>query len=321
MDRRWPFAALALALAGLTAAAPIPGPPLREMRWIAPGLPRADTVHVLTTRPAECVATPADAASAAQIAVGRTMFAAPLLIGGQAARAGLSCAACHVGGHGNRHFAFPGVSGAPGTADVTSSLFSSRRGDGVFNPKPIPDLAGDAPKISRDPGDPALRRFIAGLVVEEFDGLEPPARILDGLAAYVRALRGNCDGTMRRTAAGDAGDAIAAVSVASAALADGDGASAHLLISAARSTLGRIDERFAGAPDIAGRLARRDSELRRLQAGMARDPATTQRGLARWTDTFNRDVVKLQAAEPSSLYAPATLDHILAATTERPIQN
>ncbi|MGF7473737.1 hypothetical protein WFJ45_23635, partial [Salmonella enterica subsp. enterica serovar Minnesota] len=70
--------------------------------------------------------------------IGRAAFNSPLLLGGQAARAGLSCASCHRNGRGNPDFHFPGISGAPGTADVTASLLSSHRGDGQFNPKPIP---------------------------------------------------------------------------------------------------------------------------------------------------------------------------------------
>lgn len=317
MDCRRSFAALALSIAGLTAAAPIQGPPLREMRWIAAAFSRAEVVRVLTTRPIECLAPSADAASAAQIAIGRAMFSAPLLMGGQAARAGVSCAACHNAGRGNPHFSFPGISGMPGTADVTSSLFSTRRGDGIFNPKPIPDLAADPPKISRDLADPALRLFIRGIVVEEFDGLEPPARIVDGLAAYVRALRHGCNGTATRTATGEAEDAIAAVTAARRALSEGDTASAHLLIAAARSTLGRIDERFTGAPDIARRLARNDGILRRLQATAAIDSAATQRGLGRWAADFDRDIIALRSAEPGSLYTAATLDRTLAATDGR----
>jgi hypothetical protein len=311
MDRRWSLAARALGAGlalGLAAAAPVPAPPLREMRWIASALPRADTLRMLTSHPAECLTPTADPAVAAQIAVGRAMFSAPLLLGGQAARAGISCAACHVAGRGNPQFAFPGVSGPAGTADVTSSLFSSRRGDGVFNPRPIPDLAIDSPKISRDPADPALRRFIHALVVEEFDGLEPPPRILDGLVAYIRALRGTCVGTIARSGAGDADNAMAAISAARAALAEGDAASARLLVGAARSTLGRIDERFAGNPGIARRLARHDDELRRLRAMAVQDPGATRRGLARWVTGFARDAAALRAAEPASLYVAAVLD-------------
>ena len=87
-------------------------------------------------------------------------------------------------------FHFPGISGAPGTADVTASLMSSHRGDGIFNPRPIPDLAGDPArlKVSRDPRREDLKRFIHGLVTQEFDGPEPSAAVLDGLTNYVRSL-------------------------------------------------------------------------------------------------------------------------------------
>lgn len=308
MDRRWSFAALALsaAFASTAGAIPVAFPLLREMRWIAADVPRHKLVQLLTTRPAACLAPPANAANADQIAIGRAVFAAPLLLGGQAARSGVSCAACHVGGRGNVHFVFPGVSGMPGTADVTSSLFSSHRGDGIVNPKPIPDLAADTPKISHDPASPALRTFLRGLIVEEFDGLEPPARILDGLAAYVRALRSDCGGTEQRGVTDEAEDAIAAVMAARGALAAKDPASAHLLIGAARSALGRIDERFTGRPDIAALLMRRDGELRRLQV----DPSVGK--LIRWASQMRRDNAVMRAAEFGSLYAPATLERALA---------
>jgi len=35
----------------------------------------------------------------------------------------------------------------------------------------------------------SLRRFIEGLVVEEFDGAVPPPAVIDGLVAYVAALQ------------------------------------------------------------------------------------------------------------------------------------
>lgn len=326
MDRRWAFAALALSaalvLAAGAGAAPVVAPLLREMRWIAAETPRADIVRALTTRPAECLAPPADAtvdeqiAISEQIAIGRAMFSAPLLLGGQAARAGISCAACHVGGRDNPHFVFPGVSGKPGTADVTSSLFSTRRGDGIVNPRPIPDLAADPPKISRDPASPALRSFIRGLIVEEFDGLEPPPRILDGLAAYVRALRSDCGPPNPRTAAEEAGDAIAAFQSAKNALVEGDTASAHLLLGAARSALGRIDERYPGDPAIARLLARRDGALRRLQAEIAGD-VTAISAQMQWAKGMGREAAVLRAAEPRSLYAPAALERALIAAEGR----
>ena len=129
---------LIFAAAGLLAAAAPADPPIRAERWLAP----AARLTALTREPAECLARPGSVSAAKSIAIGRTAFRAPLLLGGQAARAGLSCSSCHRNGRGNPDFLFPGISGAPGTADVTASLLSSHRGDGIFNPRPIPDLAG-----------------------------------------------------------------------------------------------------------------------------------------------------------------------------------
>lgn len=81
--------------------------------------------------------------------------------GGQAARAGLSFESCHRSGRPHPQFLFPGASGAPGTADVTASLFSSHRGNGRDDPVPIPDLSGPRARLAP---------FIHGLVTQEFDG-------------------------------------------------------------------------------------------------------------------------------------------------------
>src|SRR5688572_23957195 len=127
--------ALALLLGGAGASGMIP---IREVRW----LPSDRLLQALSREPAECLAWPGAAAERRSVAIGRIAFRAPLLLGGQAARAGMSCAACHRNGRGNPDFLFPALSGAPGTADVTSSLMSSKRGDHIVNPKPIPDLGG-----------------------------------------------------------------------------------------------------------------------------------------------------------------------------------
>ena len=189
MDRRRARARLLGAALGrlLAGAARAPGLPIREANWLAPEA----AFQSLTRQPAECLVAPAGEAEKQKVAIGRAAFRTPLLLGGQAARAGLSCASCHRNGRGNPHFLFPGVSGPAGTADVTSSLMSKRRGDGTVNPRPIPDLAGppSARIVSHDPAGRALERFIRGLIVEEFDGPEPAPAVLDGVAAYVRAIR------------------------------------------------------------------------------------------------------------------------------------
>ena len=46
------------------------------------------------------------------------VFRTPELLGGQAARVGLSCDACHINGRNNPTFYIDGVSGLPGTVDV-----------------------------------------------------------------------------------------------------------------------------------------------------------------------------------------------------------
>jgi hypothetical protein len=291
------------------------------MRWIDPSLPRDVVIRALTTEPAECLVVPVDAAAqariAAEIAIGRAVFRSPLLLGGQAARAGVSCASCHRAGHSNPHFAFPGVSGAPGTADVTSSLFSSKRGDGIFNPRPIPDLVADPPTVDRNPAKLDLRRFIHGQIVEEFDGLEPPAAVLDGIAAYVAALAGRCGSDVARTAMAEAGEARAAVQAARQLLAVPDQPAAHLLIAAARSALGRLDERFASVSGIDRRLAARDGELRQVQALATTDPASAIGALDRWTRRFDKDTETMVAEQDRSFYSARMLEAALSTTHSR----
>jgi hypothetical protein len=244
-----PFALL------LGAAADVPQLPLREARWLAP----AALYRGLTREPPECFALPADPAERRRAEIGRIAFQAPLLLGGQAARAGLSCASCHRNGRGNPDFLFPGLSGAPGTADVTASLMSSHRGDGRFNPKPIPDLGGPRAKLKvpHDPAARALESFIRGLVVEEFDGPEPSATVLDGLAAYVRALRPEACG--RQTRAGLSSRLALAERAVELALEE-TGETRRLLLAAARSQLGAIDERFAVSGGEPARAILRDAD-------------------------------------------------------------
>ena len=279
--RARPFLLIGAAL--LVAAAGPATVPIRELRWLAAGAP----VERLSRLPAECFAPPADPAQRRSAEIGRVMFRAPLLLGGQAARVGLSCSSCHRNGRGNPDFHFPGVSGAAGSADVTSSILSSHRGDDIFNPKPIPDLAGDPAQriVSRDPAKPDLEKFIDGLITQEFDGAEPPPPVLAGVTAYVRSIaRENCGPRDVRVSA-----AMLLTDVDSAlALArdERDPATARLLIGAARSNLGRIDERFQAPglePDRA-MLAQADGELRTAQEslGSAAERPAWQQWDRRW---------------------------------------
>jgi hypothetical protein len=318
--RRRPRPALSAALAGFVAAAALaaPGdPPIRALHWIAPG---ADPERALGAEPTECLTRPVDPTRALSVEVGRAAFRTPVLLGGQAARAGLACETCHRGARTNPDFQFPGVSGAPGTADVTDSLFSSHRGDGVFNPKPIPDLSGPKAslKVDQTPGSGALEGFIHGLVTQEFDGPEPPAAVLRGLADYVRALSPKaCPGPERRRI--DAGlwmdDARRAVAAARAEAARGDAPAAILMLAAARARLGLIDERMAG-PGLAplrARLRAASLDLAGVQETLRRQGRAPDAPLAAWLGRLPPLAAALRAAEPRSLFDP----HRLATATKR----
>ena len=306
MDRVGTLARLLIASAAalLTAgAARAPTLQLRELNWVAPDA----AFRTLTRQPRECFLRPESWEEMRSAATGRVAFRTPLLLGGQAARAGLSCASCHRNGRGNPHFLFPGLSGGPGTADVTSSIMSSHRGDGTVNPKPIPDLAGPASKriVSRSPGSRALESFIRGLIVEEFDGPEPAPAVLDGVAAYVRALSAEeCEkGEAPVTLAAKLDEANAAVALS----LDADRETKRLLIASARSTLGEIDERFRrpGLERSRAILREADAELRSVREGKE----SAYGWLGRWPERRRRLLIDGKR----SLYVSAVLRGALAA--------
>jgi hypothetical protein len=290
----------------LTGAADRRQLPIRESRW----LQTQDMVGDLTRQPSECLAWPKDARQRQSVAVGRALFRSPLLLGGQAARAGLSCASCHRNGRSNPRFHFPGISGEPGTADVTASLMSEKRGDGVFNPKPIPDLAGD-PKTLKVKGTHKLRAFIHGLIAEEFSGPEPSAAALDSLTAYVRALSpAACQGAaVPVTLASMLTDVDSAVSLAGRTYAAGDPATGRALLAAARATLGSIDERLevAGLENARRQLRDADAQLFDLQQTGRID------SWSQWKRDWPRRMRALLSAEPRSLFNPAVLQRALTA--------
>lgn len=314
MDRRGPralgFAAALLALAGAALAA---GRPivLRAERWLAPG---ADRVAFLTRQPAECLALPADPQARLSVEIGRAAFRSPTLLGGQAARSGVACETCHRNGRANPAFHFPGVSGPPGTADVTSSLFSTHRGDDVFNPKPIPDLGGPKAglRIDQDRKAAALEPFIHGLVTQEFDGPEPPVSVLKGLADYVRAMSPAACPKALDTSIRPAdlvADARRALDAAEALANQGDRAGADAMVQAARARLFLIDERYAD-PALAvdrARLRETDHALLDLREALRTEAPDAQAKLARARASLAPMGAALARHEGRSLFDPARL--------------
>ena len=297
--------AAAFALAAGAAAAGGAEPPMRAMRWAAPA---ADPLRAFATAPAECLAIPADPEAALAVEVGRAAFRTPVLLGGQAARAGLSCETCHRSGRDNPDFLFPGVSGAPGTADVTTALFSSHRADGVDDPVPIPDLSGPPERLKTPPA--ARRAFIRGLIVEEFDGPEPPARVLDGLVAYVGALTpAACPEPARVRVSAETlmDDARRALAAARAELARGEAPTAVLMVAAARARLGLIDERYAAVPQAQARLRAADAGLSALQEDIRAGAPEAPARLERWLAGAGALTAALARDEARSLFAPERL--------------
>lgn len=246
---------------------------LTDATWIAPG---SDAVRVLTVEPAECLAPPEDRETAHAVEVGRAAFRSPFLLGGQAARAGLSCESCHRNGHDNPDFHLDGLSGAPGTADVTSAHFSTVREDEAFNPVPIPSLVDSANKqaFGTTAPVPSLRVFIDSAIREEFQGADPAEPVLDGLVAYIAHLKSSACGdaeTVPVTEDTFLKDIDRALDAADGALARGHGQTADFLTVTVQGLLGRLHARY-GLPGLdteramiegrAGRLKR----IRRLIA-------------------------------------------------------
>jgi hypothetical protein len=284
---------------------------IHAARWLAPG---ADRAVALGSVRSECLSVARDPEQAYLVEVGRAAFRTPIVLGGQAARAGIACESCHQGGRSNPDFFFPGLSGAPGTADVTSSLFSSHRDDGVDNPKPIPDLSGAKGrlKISQDPSSPALETFIHGLVTQEFDGAEPPPQVLKGLAAYVRALSPTaCPANPRQPLRAETyiDNARRAVRTAGLALGRKDPATALFLVDAARTQLGLVNERFdqpvSGRPRAALRSA--DADLQAAQAAIRVGDARAGDRLAVWLAQSPAWAATVEAGAAQSLFNPARL--------------
>ena len=231
--------AIAAALAAIVAcqgtesSAPQTQSEFKALKWVSDGV---DPVAHLMSQPATCLIAPKDPA----VQRGELLFNSPLLLGGQAAKAGLSCASCHRNGRGNPDFVFAGISGAPGTADVTSGLFSKVRADQVFNPVAIPDLA--APEghvlVDRD-GSGALEAFLAAQVTEEFSGAAPNGLAIEDLAAYIRSLDiAACDAYLEQPQ--NWRDEMARLRVGAAYLASDPTGDASAYRLAMRAALGRL---------------------------------------------------------------------------------
>jgi hypothetical protein len=310
VDRKGAAVLGVIAAAALLAAAGPDVSVIHAARWLAPSADRARALGSIAT---ECLGRPADAEAAYRVEVGRAAFKSPLLLGGQAARAGLACDSCHQDGRNNPDFFFPGVSGAPGTA-TRAALLSSHPADGIDHPKPIPNLSGPKSglKVSQDVKAAALEPFVHGLVTSEFDGAEPPPAVIKGLAAYVRALSPDACPTAAReplTAAVYIDNARRATRASLGALERGDADTAAFLAEAARSPLGLIYERYDQPNANASRAALHAADLELAAAAEAiRDhDAHARDRLIAWLAESERWSKTVEREEPGSLFNPKRL--------------
>lgn len=178
---------------------------------------------------------------------GEFLFKAPLLLGGQAAKAGMSCHSCHVNGTDNPAFLFSAISGDAGTADTTHSFFSKSLGNEVFDPIAIPDLT-KAGKVSHSLESAELEKFLTTIVVGEFSGSAASPQVIDLMAVYVRALRlsGRTEDQLSRARSlrGDLEDLRATIDQASHRASVGESDVAALLLSSGQSQVQAIHERL-----------------------------------------------------------------------------
>lgn len=145
--------------------------------WLHPNTP----LEVITSSYLECLNPAAPAAAV----LGRLAFESPALLGGQSARMGLSCSACHLSARGNAHFYLEGISGVAGTADVSQSFLSTAGGNDNFSPKPIPDLAVSAQRVIKDRSSELFREKLKQLIEVEFDGQEALPEVFEAVLTYL----------------------------------------------------------------------------------------------------------------------------------------
>lgn len=124
------------------------------------------------------------------INLGDIAFSSPLILGGPARQAGISCNTCHINGTTNPRLYIPGLSTQAGTFDTTGHLFNPKADNGVLDPLSIPSLRGAhllAP-YGHDGRTLSLRDFVHAVIVNEFAGAEPSPEVLAAIVAYIEDI-------------------------------------------------------------------------------------------------------------------------------------
>ncbi len=250
--------------------------------------------------PAECAA-----ARTRETEIGRALFRSPTLLGGPAARLGLSCNACHNNGRGNTRFMLPELTNRAGAADVTSEWASHVRGDGVMNPVDIPDLAGVGSRtIFGHAREPSLERFTRSVIEEEFQGRPPSDEAFAGLLAYLRSLDTCPAGSTVVSLATATDDVRRAVAAAQTT----DAATARAVLLAAQDAIGRLVERLP-ARSFQRDRARLEALARELNTVRTSNDVTAAltQSAPGWLARFDAAVARIARREGRTYFNEATL--------------
>lgn len=298
-------AALVAILLALTPFAAAAQTATGEIRWLPPG---SETAADLLERPRE----QADRGGF-YVELGRLAFRSPLILGGNARRAGLSCDSCHVNGHGNARFFVPGLSDAPGRIDVSHSLWNPLAEDSIANPKAIPDLHGVQTKhrLGGDGRFTSVREFARHAIVVEFAGDEPAPWLLDALVAYLQALApvpAGSDAAEPVTLAGDLAAIARHVEVLERVLADEQTGPADRIIDMIRSRFGPVHARFPDSETARAVVEGWARDLQRIAGQVAAGDWPTARAATKaLREALQQPPAPLTSALPGSLYDPATI--------------
>ena len=248
---------------------------------------------------------------------GRLAFRSPMILGGTARKAGLSCQACHPNGHANADFFIPGLSDAHGRIDVTSTFWNIRGENHRNDPLTIPSLRGVKSKerLGHDGRSGSLREFTRRVIVTEFAGAEPDPTLLDALVAYMETLPPATPRDRPVTLDGDLADIARHLDTLAVPMAEEDAVLAEKIATMIRGQIGFIYERLDGtgladARDIVVAWSRELQAIAELgDAGQWREARDR---LAALRATVAAPPAKLAGAGPLSLYNPVRLKAWLA---------
>jgi hypothetical protein len=180
------------------------------------------------------------------------------------------------------------------------------RGDGVMNPRAIPDLAGVASRASFGANhEPSLERFVHSVIVEEFQGHEPPPGARDAVLAYLHALDASAcrQAPQKVTVATLADDIRRAVAAAAETAQAGDAATADLTLLAAQDAIARLSERLPP-----GRFTREHQTLEALSRELGDARAARPFILpTSWSARFDAVAARLQRQERRTFTNPRVL--------------